>query len=1064
MKNFDGYLKQKLGNDYVLLAGGDHKALNEFSMAHSHPYLPLSGGTMTGIITGNTGNGLIVQSANTGSWKEGIRVYPASNNYSLISLQDSTSDNVFAMVTNVSSHIAYFDYRKDGVNTSIYMPYKSGTIALLSDLPTKASWNYDDVYVKKTGDTMTGTLYMNLPAESWSLQAICAKGGTSGRHAHVGFGVEASTCNMSYISHHHVADGSTSNYLTMGLYGKDELLNILANGNVGIGTTSPSAKLHINGTVKSQLITVTPTGNDCYNITNSSGTVTSKRGYEPTNGYSYWSAEQNGYEIRIHDNGGLKFAKFKGSPTFVYDILHSGNYTSWVYSKTDSDDRYVNITGDTMTGALIINAAGSQSNSPLAVGYDSAHRNINASVADQTTMIQIIAGTGGTTNSSAIGFHNPGISSAVLEYKNVSASIGYFNFRSDNVTWNVGIGTTTPSYKLTVMGDIQAVNNAQEVGIRVRNTNTAASSWSIIRMGNGSYDTGPVMFFNSASRTDDGGANTFTIRNDVGKVRIGNTSYATWFPGSVGIGTDSPSHKLHTIGKVLIEDNVTGGGTTNSLLNILYNGTHEYGVVMKIHSYGNDSPGIRFSHSTSADDLNLQVNTNWTVGMYSSDYNKFAITQDRGTSGWGTARVVIDNTGRVGINNVSPISKLTIDHGTTAQHTLVLQRSPLTDAPIAPYADRPSLVLAGPYPALVLFAGGVSNANHGATISMGGYDSDNATSGTYKTFTIGTPNYNVRFMEIGYGTNENPHLNGMHGNNYTSGGTSIMRFWNNGNVGIGTSINTVSHRLDVRATDSEVLRLSSATNHGRIQFFRSTSTLGAMWGTYGPGAYNYFSNEIGKYEMRLYDNGGLKYGYYPSNTMYDILLSYYGGQVIFYKTGYSTNCALVVGGTANNVNPSVCSWMTSMIQIDAGSGGATLGCGIAFHNPGISSAGFGYKNSDANTGYFDFSSDDSSWSVKLNANTYAANYYTTSDARKKQNIHKISDNIKQFEWKETGETSYGFVAQDLEVKHPELVNDDGNMKTVNYNAALSLVVAKLENRVKELEAKLGLETPPPVYN
>ena len=101
--------------------------------------------------------------------------------------------------------------------------------------------------------------------------------------------------------------------------------------------------------------------------------------------------------------------------------------------------------------------------------------------------------------------------------------------------------------------------------------------------------------------------------------------------------------------------------------------------------------------------------------------------------------------------------------------------------------------------------------------------------------------------------------------------------------------------------------------------------------------------------------------------------------------------------------------------------------------------------------------------VEQSGNFYAANFYTTSDARKKQNIHKISDNIKQFEWKETGETSYGFVAQDLEVKHPELVNDDGNMKTVNYNAALSLVVAKLENRVKELEAKLGIDTPP-VFN
>lgn len=113
-------------------------------------------------------------------------------------------------------------------------------------------------------------------------------------------------------------------------------------------------------------------------------------------------------------------------------------------------------------------------------------------------------------------------------------------------------------------------------------------------------------------------------------------------------------------------------------------------------------------------------------------------------------------------------------------------------------------------------------------------------------------------------------------------------------------------------------------------------------------------------------------------------------------------------------------------------------------------------------GYFTYST--SGHSLTVNGNTYASNYYTTSDARKKQNIHKISDNIKQFNWKETGELSYGFVAQDLEVNHPELVNDDGNMKTVNYNAALSLVIAKLENRVRLLESKLGLETPPPVFN
>ena len=51
MKTFDGYKKQALTDVYALLAGGGHKPLSEFSMAHTHPYLPLAGGTMTGNIT-----------------------------------------------------------------------------------------------------------------------------------------------------------------------------------------------------------------------------------------------------------------------------------------------------------------------------------------------------------------------------------------------------------------------------------------------------------------------------------------------------------------------------------------------------------------------------------------------------------------------------------------------------------------------------------------------------------------------------------------------------------------------------------------------------------------------------------------------------------------------------------------------------------------------------------------------------------------------------------------------------------------------------------------------------
>ena len=42
-----GFIKSGSSDSYVLLGGGGHKLVSDFSMAHNHPYLPLSGGTMS---------------------------------------------------------------------------------------------------------------------------------------------------------------------------------------------------------------------------------------------------------------------------------------------------------------------------------------------------------------------------------------------------------------------------------------------------------------------------------------------------------------------------------------------------------------------------------------------------------------------------------------------------------------------------------------------------------------------------------------------------------------------------------------------------------------------------------------------------------------------------------------------------------------------------------------------------------------------------------------------------------------------------------------------------------
>jgi hypothetical protein len=94
---------------------------------------------------------------------------------------------------------------------------------------------------------------------------------------------------------------------------------------------------------------------------------------------------------------------------------------------------------------------------------------------------------------------------------------------------------------------------------------------------------------------------------------------------------------------------------------------------------------------------------------------------------------------------------------------------------------------------------------------------------------------------------------------------------------------------------------------------------------------------------------------------------------------------------------------------------------------------------------------------------YATHFYENSDITLKTNIKNIntSDNIpilKEFDWKSDGTRGYGLIAQELEEQgYSELVSvkDDG-YKTVNYSAALSLIVGKLQVKIRELEKEIEI--------
>ena len=100
------------------------------------------------------------------------------------------------------------------------------------------------------GSSTAPTLELNTTTSSTFNHAINAFNPnlTAGENNLIVVGQAGSNKNSGYIGYKWDANGSNSNLLTFGHWGNDNLMNLTADGNLGIGTTAPSGKLHVQTT------------------------------------------------------------------------------------------------------------------------------------------------------------------------------------------------------------------------------------------------------------------------------------------------------------------------------------------------------------------------------------------------------------------------------------------------------------------------------------------------------------------------------------------------------------------------------------------------------------------------------------------------------------------------------------------------------------------------------------------------------------------------------------------------------------------------------------------------
>lgn len=324
---------------------------------------------------------------------------------------------------------------------------------------------------------------------------------------------------------------------------------------------------------------------------------------------------------------------------------------------------------------------------------------------------------------------------------------------------NVGVGTTGPSAKLEVSGNVILTDSNYGLWLRgaagnfgfQANPTGFANHFGIA----GSSDATIQRYLHIGYYPSDNTANTF-----VPKVSI-NT-----YSGNVGVGTTAPGAKLDVAGAVRLGD----AGGTYDILNTsaaggaasgdLYWGNSALLTSADIGSFGvssvTNSDGTLNISPTTGDvvaSLNLANANTWTGAQTFS-----ANTYFPGSGIWNTS-------GNVGIGTTSPTAKLQIDTGSIETIGQIIRAAPSQTANLTEWQNSSGTVLFG------IDERGIPFSNGGTATTNVFYGDNAGNTSTTGTFNIAIGPETLTSVTTGTG---NTVLGGYAGSSLTSGNSNVL--------------------------------------------------------------------------------------------------------------------------------------------------------------------------------------------------------------------------------------------------------------------------------------------------